>query len=157
MRAPGIVLLIFLAAIANAADEESLVRNKESALADAFTKRDKVTLNNLTDPDFKIDWTDYGESVERRMTTTSSRDEWLDDLLRLRPASYKAIISQVLVAHHTQATVFMEEQWTMTVDHRRIEKRFRTIDNWWFREGTWKLMHRSSQTISNRLRLPSSR
>jgi hypothetical protein len=161
MRPHGILLFILLVAMLNAADEESTIRSQENALAQALTDRDKVLLDKLTEPSFTIFWTD-NESAERTVSATSLRDEWLDDLLRLRPAAYKAVISKVLMGHHLQAIVFMEEQWTIPLNrtiplnHGRMQKRFRTIDSWWLRDGTWKLGSRSSQTISTHLKLPSS-
>ena len=136
-------LLAAGAATLVAEDAMVAIRAQEYTLTKALAAKDKTAVLELTDKDFRIDWTEH--SPERFFNTEIGREDWIDNLTRLRIQLYRATVSKISVTRE-QATVKLNECWQIrSSTSGRIEKRFSTTDIWLRREGTWKLMRRYSQ------------
>ncbi len=103
MRSRFIFILMVMAKLVTAGDESGLVRERENAVAKALIAKDKVALSTLTDKDFNFHWRDG--SAFRNVSTELGREDWIDELIRLRIASYEAVISKVDLVKPDQAFV----------------------------------------------------
>lgn len=143
---PGmrLLLLIGVARLAFAADESWLVRVQEDALAKALNAKNAATVSALVDPKFHLDVTEV--SGERTFTLSESREDWLNDVKRVRNGSYEATVSSIRGSKAGLAMVGIDESWVIETPRGvRIEKHFITMDLWSKSGGTWKLATRVSQ------------
>ena len=126
------------------ADEAAVLREREDALARALNAKDKAALLRLTDGQFHVYWAE--SSPERFFTTHMGREDWIDDLMRLRIDAYEAVILKIELAGRGEAFVDLDEVWSIRSPRgTRIEKRFLTRDFWFKLQGTWRLTGRNSR------------
>jgi hypothetical protein len=136
-------LLVIVTSLLTAGDESATLRERENALARAVRAKDKVVLSTLTNNGFHVSWT--CGSVVHNSSAESLREDWIDDLIRLRIDTYEAVISKIRLAKGDEAFVDLDEFWTLHSPHgARIERRFRTSDTWFKLQGAWKLTARIS-------------
>jgi hypothetical protein len=127
-----------------AADDSSIVREREQELAKAVTDKDKTELFALTDKDFHVRWT-LGSLVLGDRTEEEDREHWIDNLTHLRIVEYEAVISRIWMQRDL-ASVTIEETWTIQSPRgRQLEKHLSTLDGWAKLQGTWKLVWRESR------------
>ena len=154
-----IFLLVVAAKLVTAADERSLICEREQVFAQALKTKDQVVLSALTEKDFYVSWTE--DSVERTVTTEEHREAWIDDVIHLQMDAYKTTISDVRLIKRkgaetvAGAVVTLEESWIIRSPRgSRVEKHFLTTDFWFQLSGAWKLTQRECRSSWPYLRLP---
>ncbi len=147
-------VFVLLAAVAAAGDGSWLICLREEQVAKAISSKDRVRIWLLTNNDFHVHWTEGSEV--RSITTSASRDGWMDALIHLQTDAYEAVISRIDVVGSDQAFVGLKEIWMVhSPAGTRIEKRFDTRDMWFRQRGVWKLTGRDCHSLSEcRLQWP---
>ncbi len=136
-------LLVMVTKLLIAGEDSSTIREREDALARAVRAKDKLLLATLTNQGFHVSWT--CGSAAHSFNAESLREDWIDDLIRLRIYSYEAVISKIDLAKPHEAFVELDEFWAVRSPRAaRIEKHFRTLDTWFKLRGDWKLEGRLS-------------
>jgi hypothetical protein len=137
------ILLLVVTSFLTAGDESAILREREDMLARAVRAKDKVVLSTLTNNGFHVSWT-CGSGM-RNFSAESLREDWIDDLIRLRIDTYEAVISKIRLVKGDQAFVDLDEFWTLHSPHGApIERRFHTSDAWFKLQGVWKLVARTA-------------
>lgn len=145
--------VLLIAAFASGQADTTSIRSQEAALTTAIRTRDKAALTLLTDANLHVSW-DCG-SVVKNFHAELSRDEWLDDVSRLKINSYLTKISKIHftargpLKYDTAAQADVAEHLQIRLPQGRgtLNKNLIATDAWVKRGSTWKLAVRIYRTV----------